>query len=109
MENPMNVEQMQDVLREIDEWLEHCWPHVEPKKVDGDWLLYNALAFISDETMIAHLKYMVIEMSVMNNFEPDDSLTREKLMRWLGFLQGALWARGYFSLDNFREMNVVEK
>ena len=28
-----------------------------------------------------------------------------KAHRWLGFLQGILWARGYCSLDELRDMN----
>ena len=103
----MNTEHVQNVLRTIDEWLEDNFPDVEPQKITGSRMLN--LDFISDKAVVQHLKYMVIEMSIMNSFEPDDSLTREKLMRWLGFLQGTLWARGYFSLDQFRKMNVVEK
>ncbi len=29
----------------------------------------------------------------------------EKAHRWLGFLQGVLWMRGYASLDELRDMN----
>ena len=30
---------------------------------------------------------------------------REKAMRWLGFLQGALWVRGLATIDDMKEAN----
>ena len=30
---------------------------------------------------------------------------REKLMRWLGFVQGALWVKGIYGIDEMREHN----
>jgi hypothetical protein len=32
-----------------------------------------------------------------------------KANRWLGFIQGALWARGFFSINNFRDLNRKEQ
>lgn len=29
----------------------------------------------------------------------------DKSMRWLGFIQGALWAVGFYSIDELKEMN----
>lgn len=103
----MDTEQIEHVLKTMDELLEGRFPDVKPEKVLGCDILKLDLA--SDLAVTAHLKYMIIEMSTMNNFEPDDRITREKLMRWLGFLQGVVWSCGYFSLDDLREMNVVEK
>lgn len=103
----MKTEEIGYVIQTIDEWLEEHFSEEEPEKVVGTCHL--VLNYESDKIAVAHLKHMIIEMTTMNNFEPDDQLTREKLMRWLGFLQGALWSRGYFSLDKLREMNVVEK
>ena len=103
----MNTKQMGYAIQTIDEWLEEHFPEIEPEKIEGN--IHLVLNYESDMITVAHLKHMIIEMTTMNNFEPDDQLTREKLMRWLGFLQGALWSRGYFSLDTLREMNVVEK
>lgn len=100
----MNTKQIELVLRTIDEWLEENFPDIEPQKVVGCAMLN--LNFDSDKEVVAHLKYMVIEIVTMVTFAPDDSETREKLMRWIGFMQGALWSRGYFSLDTFREMNA---
>jgi hypothetical protein len=30
---------------------------------------------------------------------------REKAMRWLGFVQGALWAKGLATIDDLKSMN----
>lgn len=30
---------------------------------------------------------------------------REKAMRWLGFVQGYLWSRGFASIDEMKEWN----
>lgn len=32
----------------------------------------------------------------------------EKAMRWLGFMQGALWALGVVDLDTLKKMNMPE-
>lgn len=32
----------------------------------------------------------------------------EKLMRWLGFVQGVLWVRGYYSIDELKAHNAPE-
>lgn len=31
---------------------------------------------------------------------------REKLMRWLGFMQGAWWAAGVYTVDELKEHNM---
>ncbi len=34
---------------------------------------------------------------------------REKVMRWLGFVQGYLWAEGYASLPALKRMNMPDE
>jgi hypothetical protein len=46
---------------------------------------------------LAHLRFMCIEAQ---QFVDEDRT--EKAMRWLGFLQGVLWARGFYSLDDLK-------
>ncbi len=46
---------------------------------------------------LAHLRFMCIEAQ---KFVDEDRI--EKAMRWLGFLQGVLWARGFYSLDDIK-------
>jgi hypothetical protein len=33
---------------------------------------------------------------------------KEKIMRWLGFMQGALWVKGIYSIDEMRAHNKPE-
>jgi hypothetical protein len=46
---------------------------------------------------LAHFRFMCIEAQ---KFIDEDRV--EKAMRWLGFLQGALWALGFYSLDELK-------
>lgn len=53
-----------------------------------------------------HLIFVVGEILKLLNDEHDSAgLSEQKAHRWLGFLQGALWMRGYASLDELRDMN----
>lgn len=86
-------------------WLEEHFTKVTPKKMRGG--RYTTVKDIEKGSPeeIAHLKYMIAEMREMPINNEEDV---EKLMRWIGFVQGALWSVGYFSIDNFREMNTHE-
>ncbi len=44
--------------------------------------------------MIAHLKFMCVSAPTFAD--------NAKAMRWLGFLQGVLWARGFFTLEELK-------
>jgi len=46
---------------------------------------------------LAHLNFMCSEGQKLI----EEGRT-EKAMRWLGFLQGVLWARGFYSLDDLK-------
>ena len=78
----------------MDNWLEDNYPQVIAEKIDGDDVGGGAYV------QTAHLKWMIGEMRTMTD--------AEKLMRCLGFMQGALWSLGFSSIDNFREMNTKE-
>jgi hypothetical protein len=86
------------IINEMDEWLENSYPGVIAKKVDGD--NFASMSDIEDGsyTQAEHLKWMIGEMRSMDD--------REKLMRWIGFIQGALWGLGFSSINNFRSMNL---
>lgn len=59
-----------------------------------------ALALTAD--LYAHLATMPDRMRPMLGV-PEK---REKLMRWLGFMQGALWALGVADLETMKRMNM---
>lgn len=62
-------------------------------------------AFVEEKPFIdPHLLTMIPQMEEMSQY--NDYATREKLMRWLGFMQGALWMLGDFTVDDFRAMNT---
>lgn len=85
------------VINSMDRWLENNYDNVMAKKIDGDNL--STISDIEDGSYdeAAHLKWMIIEMRTIDD--------KEKLMRWIGFMQGALWSLGLVSIDDFREMN----
>jgi hypothetical protein len=53
-----------------------------------------------------HIVSMIPKMEEMS--QKNDYATREKLMRWIGFMQGVLWSDGLYSIDELREMNTKE-
>ena len=53
-----------------------------------------------------HIVSMIPKMEEMS--QKNDYVTREKLMRWIGFMQGVLWSDGLYSIDELREMNTKE-
>lgn len=50
---------------------------------------------------IEHLQAMIPKMREFNN---DDR--REKLMRWIGFMQGAFWSLGIYNLEELKQHNM---
>jgi len=88
---PMTQEQIQNTIYEMD-----CWLTTE----------YNLLGETPHESQMIHLMEMIPQMKEMS--QQNDYPTREKLMRWIGFMQGVLNAHGYFTIDDFRTMNTKE-
>lgn len=53
--------------------------------------------------MVKHALWMVND--VLTRMEAGD-MDEGKANRWLGFIQGALWAAGLFTIDDMREHNI---
>lgn len=54
-----------------------------------------------------HLLWMIRESQASlreDNAFPTNG-TKEKVMRWLGFIQGVLWCKGEYSIDDLRKHN----
>jgi len=49
---------------------------------------------------LAHLRFMCVEAQKFVDIE--------KAMRWLGFLQGVLWSRGFYSLNDLKNHSRPE-
>ncbi len=67
---------------------------------------------------LRHLDYMVNHMHGATTGTPTgqvatirsgDLMSDEKINRWLGFIQGALWAMGVASIDDLRDINLTAK
>jgi hypothetical protein len=54
--------------------------------------------------MIKHALWMIND--VLTRMEADD-MDEGKAFRWLGFIQGALWASGLFTIDDMRLHNTT--
>ena len=72
-------------------------------RLDRDWETEIEIWYSEDH----HLHSMIPKMEEMA--QKNDYVTREKLMRWLGFMQGVLWEHGYFTIDDLRKMNTMEQ
>lgn len=69
-----------------------------------------------DREMVEHILGMLPQMrSMLDTSEPNlgpgypisyfKSQRNEKFMRWLGFIQGVLWQRKWFTLEELKEHN----
>ena len=85
------------IVDRMDKWLVENYDDPSPKKIPGCYLATVSKIETGSYDEAAHLKWMLGEMKTMTD--------TEKLMRWIGFVQGALWSLGYVSIDSWREMN----
>jgi len=54
--------------------------------------------------MVNHILFkMIPKMDAMLVLPSQEDI--EKFMRWLGFIQGVLWQRGWFTLEELKEHN----
>ncbi len=51
-----------------------------------------------------HMLYMVDETKKLVHEN-----RQEKAMRWLGFIQGAMWGTGFISIDELKKMNMPKE
>lgn len=58
---------------------------------------YNSIEISRDE-QLSHINYMI---GAAINFVQAGRI--DKSFRWLGFIQGVLWANGIFTLDDLKE------
>ena len=56
-----------------------------------------------DQEMVEHLLGMIPKMRSM--LDLPKLASEAKFMRWLGFIQGVLWQRGWFTLEELKEHN----
>jgi hypothetical protein len=69
----------------------------EPKRLE--YLSYRESSALT-ASQISHVLYMLDDLEQLV-----DAGRLEKAFRWLGFIQGWLWARGLYSIDELKEHN----
>lgn len=55
------------------------------------------------QALVGHLLFMTEEIPRMV-----EAGKRDKAFRWLGFLQGVVWARGWSDLESLKRMNMSD-
>lgn len=87
----------EDVLRVIDKYADALGDK-EPKR-------YPVREYrTDDDSCYANTQHVMYMISEMRKFAAEGGHT-EKLMRWLGFVQGVLWEAGEWSLEELMEHN----
>ena len=92
----MTREHLKRVLQDYDQHLSDLWPGLVEEQLTRPETESKATT-ISHGWKVAHLKFMCIEAQTFV-----DQNRIEKAMRWLGFLQGALWSHNHFSLEELK-------
>ena len=90
----------------MEERLDKEYPDLKPEKIPGCYLATVSEIETGSYEVAAHLKWMIVQMKERDEYANQDYDAREKQMRWIGFMQGALWSLGYVSIDEWREMNI---
>ena len=93
----MKVEQVEHAVEELDQLILRRFGTVKPAQKAT-----NVTNPREDNTHsdFSHLRWCLVNIS-----EFMDAGKTEKAMRWLGFVQGALWMTGLASVDELKNMN----
>lgn len=64
-------------------------------------LKLNNLTDTNTPSKIEHMQTMIPKMREFNS-----DGRRDKLMRWIGFMQGAFWSLGIYDLEDLKQHNM---
>ena len=81
---------------EKNQVLEVCQEYDEILAKDGFEIKHRDTT--SSRYDMNHIRYMVNEIPKII----DQPCKKEKAMRWLGFVQGVLWLKGYYTIDEMK-------
>ena len=87
----LTTEQIEEIKKKYLRVLGSYWS----KPADKDCIIGRDC----DAIHLDHIKFMLDNL-------PEDM---EKANRWLGFIQGVLWTRGIYTIDDMREHNTAKK
>ncbi len=81
-----------------------------------DWLGYKPKRFDefdgapSYDEQLEHVLWMIHEIPVLIEKQQQESYTRDynKINRWLGFIQGIMWANGFYNIAFLKKQNSGE-
>ncbi len=104
----MTPEKLKSVFAQYRAVLDQDYPGLEPEQMPESSTRESAKDMYWKD-MAAHYKFMCDEAQrfvamAEDEGNPDEvrAVNREKAMRWLGFLQGAFWRCGRFTLDELK-------
>lgn len=92
--NMANVKTALELCRKI---IRDEYPDCYAQKIED-----NGHHYLSENHKLKHCLYMIATATAW----PDERI--EKAMRWLGFVQGTLWALGIENIEGFKLMNRPE-
>lgn len=98
----MTPEKLKSVFANYKGHLDNRHPLVSVLSMEDGWTVVSSSG-LGEATRIAHYKYMCDKA-----VEFVDEGRIEKAMRWLGFLQGALWKEGHFTLDQLKRHSMPD-
>ena len=95
----MTPEKVSQLMVSYRAKLDELCPAIVPKQFDEESSF--ALAHeLKSATRVAHYKFMCVEIPRLM-----EAGTVDKAMRWLGFLQGVMWRRNLFTLNELKEQS----
>jgi len=103
----MTAEKVQSVCESMERIIraspnEHGYPcdNLQPSPLSQSELATLIFTIEEDDKVSQHLLYMLQETAKLVKED-----RREKAMRWLGFVQGALWVAGLSTIEEMKDLN----
>lgn len=98
----MNIEKYRQVIKKYKDMYDNAG--LKPVKH------YDITLAIDYKQEIQHCRWMLDEMEKMledaeNPYVYDTDAKIAKINRWLGFIQGVMWAQSMFTIDQLKEDN----
>ncbi len=98
----MTKDKLKQVAQFYLDYLNREWPNYTTRQFEADTQMHEQSRGVHFKDEVSHLKFMCIKMQEIAD------TNMEKAFRWLGFLQGVCWARGYFTLDQLKNHSRPE-
>ena len=100
----MNVDQVQQVVSQYRTYLSLVGDKAQEANFNLPPTRGEALRHML--SMCDQIEEMLDKVEKLPCLTPESEAAWEKANRWLGFMQGVLWAQGSFNLSELREHNI---